>query len=836
MVENGRSDQPLPKSVGRYEVQSAIGFGAMGAVYRAFDPLIKRSLAVKTIRLDIARDSPEYETFIKRFYHEARISGTLSHPNIVTLFDIGEDAHGMPFLAMEYVEGETVQRLTERGVRFKPEKVVGLVSQVASALDYAHGRGVIHRDIKPANLILFEEDRVKVMDFGIAKLAGSQMTQAGQLLGTPSYMSPEQAMGEQLDGRSDIFSLGVCAFQMLSGEQPFPGANVTSILYKLVHADPIEPANLEMQGFVPQKWHEVFPKVLAKKPEDRYQTGAEFVQDLEYCLGSWFGAAMSEDLAAGEPLATEAMTIPSAAVASTEATAEILGSLAPSDDEDAQLQTTPLATPDFVSEPSPPATSEPSAPPAAPEPPLATAPLATPDFVSEPSPPATSVPPAPPAAPEPPPFEDEEAPTVSVKAGDGVPDIPTELFDQDDLPPTVAQRAPVLDGPAAEKTDEMPVSPPKPAAPPAPTGERAGATVLMSQQELASAKGRSAVAVGSRPTPSPAPAPPQPLPAPVAAMPTPQVPGGPSRLMAVFVGAAASFIVMALFVGGAMYLRRGDAPATPPPPVTTSPTTLGVAADAGAIHVESEPSGAAVSVNGEAKGKTPLDVTGLAIGVYEVKVELAGRQTQTRQVSLTQAAPQAAIRLPLPAARPTPPAVGLADVRSTPPGAVVTINGKRAGESPLMGVKLKPGTHRVELSKPGHESHSETLKVVAGQRIQVAALLKPIPATPTPPPKPKVDTTRVYLERDVDTPAKKTSGASSRYQPKLKRGETVSVTVSWVVDEQGRVTDVTIVESGDEKLDEAVTAAIRKWKYRPATKGGVKVKVKLARKYTYRTG
>src|SRR5688572_32249635 len=121
------------------------------------------------------------------------------------------------------------------------------------------------------------------------------MTQSGTLLGTPSYMSPEQAMGDKLDGRSDIFSLGVCAFEMLAGEQPFPGNNVTSILYKLVHVEPIQPANLEMNGLVPQKWHEVFGKVLAKRPDDRYQTANEFVQDLEYCLGAWFGSAVAEE-------------------------------------------------------------------------------------------------------------------------------------------------------------------------------------------------------------------------------------------------------------------------------------------------------------------------------------------------------------------------------------------------------------------------------------------------------------------------------------------------------------------------------------------------------------
>src|SRR5262245_14246842 len=282
--ENG-----IPPNIGRYQVQPSIGFGAMGAVYKAFDPLIKRTLAIKTIRLDIPKGSPQYKSFLERFYHEARISGTLSHPNIVTLFDIGEEQE-IPYLAMEYVEGETIASMLERGVKFDPERVIGLVSQIAAAIDYAHSRGVIHRDIKPSNLILAEGDRVKVTDFGIAKLADAEMTQSGALLGTPSYMSPEQAMGDKLDGRSDIFSLGICAFEMLSGEQPFPGNNVTSILYKLVHVDPVEPANLGMNGLVPAKWHEVFGKVLAKKPDERYQTASDFVHDLEFRLGSWFGA------------------------------------------------------------------------------------------------------------------------------------------------------------------------------------------------------------------------------------------------------------------------------------------------------------------------------------------------------------------------------------------------------------------------------------------------------------------------------------------------------------------------------------------------------------------
>ena len=292
----------IPKKIDRYEIIEAVGYGAMGAVYKAFDPLIKRPVALKTLRLDVPPQSPDYKAFLDRFATEARTAGRLSHPNIITLYDVGHTEDQVPWLAMEFVEGQTVAELLE-GERLRAEVVVSLVSQIAAAIDYAHTEGVIHCDIKPSNVIVFGGEKVKVTDFGIAKLMDADVTHSGLMMGTPSYMSPEQAMGEELDGRTDIFSLGVVAFEMLSGQQHFPGNNVTSILYKLVHSDPVHPDDLEVLGLLPDKWHQVFSRVLAKDPIERFAVAAEFVEQLEHCLGSWFGSLEGETVIIKDPAA-----------------------------------------------------------------------------------------------------------------------------------------------------------------------------------------------------------------------------------------------------------------------------------------------------------------------------------------------------------------------------------------------------------------------------------------------------------------------------------------------------------------------------------------------------
>ena len=264
-----------PSIIGRYEVIGELGKGAMGVVYRAKDPNIGRTVALKTMRLDVSGVGEE--EMLKRFKHEAQLAGVMNHPNIVTIFDAGED-NGLFYIAMEFVEGKTIQALINEHRMLPMEQVIKITRDVCSGLDHAHAAGIIHRDVKPPNLMLMSTGTVKIMDFGIAK-SSATMTLAGQVLGTPSYMSPEQVKGKKLDGRTDLFSFGVCLYEMVTGERPFAGKNLTTIIYKIVNEKPTPPRQLDMS--IHPGLSAVIVKCLAKDPEERYQTGADLVRDLE---------------------------------------------------------------------------------------------------------------------------------------------------------------------------------------------------------------------------------------------------------------------------------------------------------------------------------------------------------------------------------------------------------------------------------------------------------------------------------------------------------------------------------------------------------------------------
>jgi serine/threonine-protein kinase len=265
----------LPEQIGRYQIQSELGKGAMGVVYKAIDPNIGRTVALKTMRLDV--HGIEEAEMLKRFKHEAVLAGVMNHPNVITIYDAG-DWEGVFYMAMEFMEGQTLQVVLHEQKVLPVDTVLNIARQVCAGLDFAHQRGVIHRDIKPANIMLSADGTAKIMDFGIAK-SGSNMTTAGQVLGTPTYMSPEQVRGRNLDGRSDLFSFGVCLYEMVTGEKPFTGQNITTIIYKIMNEAPIPPRELDVS--IHPGISAIITKTLAKNPDERYQTGAELYKDLE---------------------------------------------------------------------------------------------------------------------------------------------------------------------------------------------------------------------------------------------------------------------------------------------------------------------------------------------------------------------------------------------------------------------------------------------------------------------------------------------------------------------------------------------------------------------------
>ena len=262
--------------LGKYDIRRELGRGAMGVVYEAYDPLIKRIVALKTIRADqLAReDAP---VVLARFRREAQAAGRLNHPNIVAIYDFDED-NGTSFIAMEFVTGRDLKQAFESGERFRTTDVVRIMGQILDALDYSHRQGVVHRDVKPANVFLQAGDgNVKVADFGIAHIDSSSLTQDGSVMGTPSYMSPEQILGLPVDGRSDLFSAAVILYQFLTGERPFAGSSTTT-MQKVLKEDPLPPSTLNVQ--LPEAIDAVVRKALAKRPEERYQTASEFAAAL----------------------------------------------------------------------------------------------------------------------------------------------------------------------------------------------------------------------------------------------------------------------------------------------------------------------------------------------------------------------------------------------------------------------------------------------------------------------------------------------------------------------------------------------------------------------------
>jgi len=740
----------IPQKIDRFEIIAPIGYGAMGAVYKAFDPIINRPVAVKTIRLDVPPNSPDYRAFLERFKIEARTAGRLSHPNIVTLYNVGHTEQNIPWLAMEYVDGETVAELLQ-GEKLKPEVVISLVSQIAAAIDYAHTEGVVHRDIKPSNVIVYAGEKVKVTDFGIAKLMDADATHSGLMMGTPSYMSPEQAMGEDLDGSTDIFSLGVVAFEMLSGQQPFPGNNVTSILYKLVHSDPIHPDNLEVLGLLPDKWHQVFSRVLAKSPSERYPTAAAFVQNLELCLGSWFGALEGETVVLREPVFTPAMPARASSVDSDE-TVVIPPPVPPP--RGAESDETLVASG-----------------PMGPLGPLRPLEMDSIDTMTVPIPAAYA-------------GSSRESPSTMAELDETIaapaPDIERTLYS----------------GPAIEPE---------------------ASAAALDETVFDAPPNRPAMTVTIR---------------------------KPRGLKALVVPLAAGALLLAAL--GAFLLSR-SAPEEPEPAPIEVAETPAPLPSTGSLRVATQPDGARVLVNGEERGSSPVLLEALPLGTYQVRIERSGFEAEELEAAITAEAPAASLDVALRPQAPAAPRPALFRIRSVPPGAQVAVDGRVVGVTPIERIQVDAGARVVRVLRDGFLPWEDTFRARAGRTETIDAVLtERAAAAPEPAPKP---------EPAVPEPPRVVEGALVERgepgvtNPKCIRCPAVAypeaarrtrlqgvVEVSFLIDENGEVSELQVLESGGEVFDDAVLETVKSWRYEPATKHGVRVKMRWLQRFRFQQG
>jgi serine/threonine protein kinase len=303
----------IHKNLGRYRIEAEIGRGAMGVVYRARDPQIDRWVAIKTISL-FGQEPVEEQEYRERFLAEARAAGRLSHPGIVTVFDAGEDPETRePYLVMEYITGQPLSLSMAGADRRLPlAKALGIALQVAEALDYAHSQGVIHRDITPTNILITEEGHAKVTDFGVARLKHAAPTPNGLVFGTPAYMAPEQWTGSEADSRSDLFSLGVVLYSMITGFRPFQGNSAQTLGFKVMNAEPLPATSFAAE--LPPALDHIINRALAKDPHERYQTGGEMADEIRQFLRSnssasettsSFAFAQSKPIRAQSPGPTE---------------------------------------------------------------------------------------------------------------------------------------------------------------------------------------------------------------------------------------------------------------------------------------------------------------------------------------------------------------------------------------------------------------------------------------------------------------------------------------------------------------------------------------------------
>lgn len=796
---------------GKYKILQRLGSGGFGEVYLGEHVALGRKVAIK-ILLDVYASQPDS---VERFHREARAAATLQHPNIIDTYDVGE-ANGLQYFVMKYIDGETLGAKLDRDKRIRADESVHIVKQLADALDYAHQNDVIHRDIKPGNIMLDSFGKPILMDFGVARVQyEGHLTKTGTLMGTPHYLAPEQPLGKEVDGRSDIYSLGIMFYEMLVGRPPFHDENAVTLIFKHINEQPY-PIKQHLPE-LDQRLCEIVHKMIAKEPDDRYQIAGKVVDELEtlkliYPAPTTLAARRSTpaktrnterlmllaqehlrhhklDLAVEiyetisrrdpenesvkkslndlsvklkmmkEDKTQERMSLEEEVFAVNLQRAELL-----LDDQEfqqarAEVQKILMRKPEHK---------------------IALAKL-----------------------------EEIEALEISAQApADNVPEEP--------VVPPAGQPDPYADAEQYDAVDYSTVT----AEP-----DSYQQPEFVEHPEMSEPAER----------PEPPPLPPLPMPA------QPKRSGAGLWIALVFV------FVLLLGAGG-FFLWQKMHPATPQTPVAVAqpkveappivkqepaPTPPPPAPTTGALHITTEPAGATVTVGDENKGVSPLDIPDLPFGKYTVKVQLKGYADQQQEIELN--GENADLQVPF-ALSTVAPVAGIVLIGSEPSGAEIIIKNRMVGLTPKKFPSMAAGKHEVWLKKKGFQDYIETIRVTAGETTTLQAELKPVePEVKPPPPKPVepevVPGMLVELGPDVVPPKaiKKTAPKFDRKNKKMAGTCKLKVLVS----EQGKILEVRVAQSANKVLDQISIDTVREWQYQPATKKGVPVKVWVDVSFSY---
>ncbi|MEQ1947072.1 MAG: protein kinase [Bryobacteraceae bacterium] len=737
------------EKVGRYKIIGELGRGAMGIVYKAQDPAIGRMVAVKSIRLDTLADDSERDRMRERLFREAQSAGILSHPGIVTIYDIAEE-NGMAFIFMELVNGPPLEKLLKADRAPDKATILSIMRQTAAGLDFAHKKGIVHRDIKPANIMVHEDGSAKITDFGVAKIVSQQMTRAGTIMGTPSYMSPEQVHGGEVSGRTDQFSLAVIAYEILTGEKPFTAEYLPTLLYKIVRDDPTPPHRLNptLMPIVDS----VMSKALAKDSSQRYETCVEFIDALAAaCSASQNWVPMSRGamqnmptIATSDPRADMAETV----MESLPGTVILPPEQAPPVPQAApvSLANAPTAPAAIARPVEPSKTTEPTRPPAALKPAEpASAELASGDM------PTQAMPIYKPAAPA-----SSDAPTQAVPVKKSAPaadqDLPTQAMPvykpaaaaQSDLPTQAmpvhkpAETPPAATSSSAARTQDMPLA--KPRQEPLPSKNVKNEAKTKSPAPKAEPKPADAKKAEAK-QPQPAPAKPEPMRLPFkdAGLETKAASGGNGLRNGLIAAGVVLVAAAALF-----FMRGSSEPAAAPAPdattqspapdgsgsaastsTPTSATPVATAAPApvaaapakaaapaapplpteAAFQINSVPAGVDVVFDGapETRCIAPCSIN-LPLGRHTLVAKRDGYRDSQRVFTLPK---DTALSLQLDAMG------GTLSLVTTPAGLSFAVDGQEQSRKTPVSIPLSVGNHRVQVSR-GSDKQEFTVEIRDG--------------------------------------------------------------------------------------------------------------------------